>query len=119
MSVYRLLSSKPVQFSRSGTCLSVLGLEKPRAGGCMGLLRFLLGGVSECPLGVISRHNGPFESCLLYPRKQTFVSAGGMSEKCHKRTSGFSLPATSSFEARCLGNSNKTPEQKWQRLIVS
>jgi hypothetical protein len=37
----------------------------------------------------------------------------------HKRTSAFSLPATSSFEARCLGNSDKTPEQKWQRLIVS
>jgi hypothetical protein len=24
---------------------------------------------------------------------------------CHKRTSAFSLPATSGFEARCLGNS--------------
>jgi hypothetical protein len=38
----RLFTSKPLQFSRSGTCLSVLGLEKPRAGGCMGLLWFLL-----------------------------------------------------------------------------
>src|SRR6478672_2438360 len=40
-----------------------------------------------CPLWVISRHNGPSASCLLYPRKQTFVSASGMSEKCQKRTS--------------------------------
>lgn len=36
-----------VTWIQSGTCLSVLGLEKPRAGGCMGLLRFLLGGTSD------------------------------------------------------------------------
>lgn len=36
-----------VTWIQSGTCLSVLGLEKPRAGGCMGLLRFFLGGTSD------------------------------------------------------------------------
>src|SRR4029078_1097561 len=40
----------------------------------------------HCPLWVISRHNDPFTSCPLYPRQRTFVGAGGMSEKCHKRT---------------------------------
>jgi hypothetical protein len=34
----------------------------------------------SCPLWVISRHNGRFASCTLYPRERTFVSAGGMSE---------------------------------------
>src|SRR6478672_9864991 len=43
----QLFTSKPLHFSRSGTCLIVLGLEKPRAGGCMGLLWFLLGGTSD------------------------------------------------------------------------
>src|SRR4029078_10624821 len=37
----------------------------------------------ECPKWVISLHNDPFASCLLCPRKRTFVGAGGMSEKCH------------------------------------
>src|SRR4029077_6062908 len=32
---------------------------------------------------VISRHNGAFTSCPLYPQKRTFFAAGGMSEKCH------------------------------------
>src|SRR6478672_8656034 len=44
------------------------------------------GSSSSCPLRVISRHNDPFESCPLYPQKRTFVSAGWMSEKCHKQT---------------------------------
>ena len=30
-----------------------------------------------------------------------------MSALCHKRTSAFSLPATSGFEPRCFGNSTK------------
>jgi hypothetical protein len=37
----------------------------------------------RCPLWVISGHCPASASCLLYPRKQTFVSASGMSEKCH------------------------------------
>ena len=40
-----------------------------------------------CPLWVISRHNGPFGSCPLYPQQRTFVSALSMSALCHKRTS--------------------------------
>ena len=36
----------------------------------------------QSPLWVISRRNGPFESCPLYPQKQTFVSASGMSARC-------------------------------------
>ena len=39
-----------------------------------------------CPLWVISRRNGPFASCPLFPSKQTFVSASGTSAMCHKRT---------------------------------
>ena len=38
-------------------------------------------------LWVISRHNGPFASCPLFPPYWTFVSAGGMSAQCHKQTS--------------------------------
>ena len=41
---------------------------------------------TKCPLWVISRHNGPFESRPLYPQQRTFVSARGMSAMCHKRT---------------------------------
>jgi hypothetical protein len=29
-----------------------------------------------CPIWVISRHNGPFDSCPICPQKRTFVSAG-------------------------------------------
>jgi hypothetical protein len=35
----------------------------------------------------MSRHNGPFASCPLYPQKRTFVGALSMSALCHKRTS--------------------------------
>src|SRR5262245_63809008 len=37
---------------------------------------------TRCPLWVISRHDGPFASCLLYPQKRTFVSALSMSALC-------------------------------------
>jgi len=40
----------------------------------------------RCPLWVISGHCPASASCLLYPRKQTFVSASGMSEKCQYQT---------------------------------
>jgi hypothetical protein len=42
----------------------------------------------------ISRHNGPFSSCPLYPQKRTFVSALTMSALCHKRTLGSPPPST-------------------------
>jgi hypothetical protein len=42
--------------------------------------------VSRCLLRVISRHNGPSAPCPLRPQKRTFVSAGGMSEKCQEET---------------------------------
>ena len=41
---------------------------------------------TKCPLWVISRHNGPFESCPLCPQMRTFVSALSMSALCHKQT---------------------------------
>jgi hypothetical protein len=39
----------------------------------------------ECPLWVISGHTDKSAPCPLYTRWRTFVSAGGMSEKCPKR----------------------------------
>ena len=41
---------------------------------------------SKCPLWVISGHRVMSAPCPLCPRKRTFISAGGMSAKCHKRT---------------------------------
>jgi hypothetical protein len=40
---------------------------------------------SEAP-GVKSRHDALNSRCPLYPRKQTFSGAPGMSAKCHKQT---------------------------------
>lgn len=45
---------------------------------------------------VISRHCPAPASCLLYPRKQTFVSASGMSAKCHVWTA----PCWQGFSSR-------------------
>jgi hypothetical protein len=38
--------------------------------------------VGSCPLWVISRHDAPKPRCPLYPRKQTLLSATGMSALC-------------------------------------
>ena len=59
----------------------------------------------ECPLWVISRHRVAYASCPLFPSKQTFVSASGMSAKCHEQTS-----AKSSSE---LWEHQQYPRTKW------
>ena len=50
-----------------------------------GVARVLSG--EPCLLWVMSRHRVAYASCPLFPSKQTFVSASGMSAKCQKRTS--------------------------------
>src|SRR5262249_22606468 len=42
--------------------------------------------LGECPLWVISGHQSRVDPCPLYPQKQTFVTATGMSALCQKRT---------------------------------
>ena len=70
------------------------------------LLNEISSGREECPLWVISGHCPASAPCLLYPRKQTFVSASGTSAMCHKQTFTqarlpFSRPASSvAFKAR-------------------
>ena len=50
----------------------------------------------RCPLWVISGHTDKLALCPLYPSKRTCSESVAMSAKCHKRTSGFRLEATSS-----------------------
>jgi hypothetical protein len=44
----------------------------------------------QCPLWVMSGHQGSFDRCPLYPRKRTLQSAIGISAKCRKRTHALS-----------------------------
>src|SRR5262245_61241775 len=58
---------------------------------------------TECPLWVRNEHFGAFNSCPLFPRKQTSLSAAGTSAKCQQRTYARDKPL-SRMHPRALGD---------------